>query len=171
MAPLEPKPSDPFIPCCLSCSCSQNIYLQSFELHGQIHRINSALKVVSTRLALSQPSKLGLVIEVVHFHGVLGIQMLESGTSMSLRVRRSNVWSTSLQSRSLEQIKVAGCSSVMTDYDEHSKAILWPSRSRIGNLNSKVGPGLGRAPTRSTQPRGVHEDFTTFELASAPGNR
>ncbi|KAJ8441628.1 LOW QUALITY PROTEIN: hypothetical protein Cgig2_025795 [Carnegiea gigantea] len=82
MAPLEPKPPDPFIPCCLSCSSSQNLYLKSLELHGQIHRINYALKVAATRLALSQPSKLGLVIEVVHFHGVLGIQMLESGTFM-----------------------------------------------------------------------------------------
>ncbi|KAJ8425366.1 hypothetical protein Cgig2_003644 [Carnegiea gigantea] len=75
-----------------------NFYLISFELHGQIHRINYALKVVATRLALSQPSQLGLVIEAVRFHGVLGIQMLESGTSMSLWVRRSNVWSILLQS-------------------------------------------------------------------------
>ncbi|KAJ8429002.1 hypothetical protein Cgig2_025669 [Carnegiea gigantea] len=99
MAPLEPKPSDPFIPCCPSCSCSQNFYLKSFELNGQIHRINYALKVVATRLAFSQLSKLGLVIEAVRFHGVLGIQMLEFDTSMSLQVRRSNVWSILLQSR------------------------------------------------------------------------
>ncbi|KAJ8426419.1 hypothetical protein Cgig2_023535 [Carnegiea gigantea] len=98
MTPLEPKPPDPFIPCCLSCSCSQNLYLKSFEPHGQIHCINYALKVVDTRLALSQPSQLGLVIEAVRSHGVLGIQMLESGTSMSLRVRRSNGSLISLQS-------------------------------------------------------------------------
>ncbi|KAJ8445044.1 hypothetical protein Cgig2_022564 [Carnegiea gigantea] len=45
MTPLEPKPPDPFIPCCSSFSCSQNFYLKSFELHGQIPRINYALKV------------------------------------------------------------------------------------------------------------------------------
>ncbi|KAJ8448287.1 hypothetical protein Cgig2_025211 [Carnegiea gigantea] len=68
MTPLEPKPPKPFIPCCLSCSFSQNFYLKFFQLHGQIHHINYALKVVATRLALSHPSQLGLVIEAVRFH-------------------------------------------------------------------------------------------------------